>query len=95
MNRGTQALAKRNHSMEADAHWHLDKRVPVAIILTLLLQTGGIIWWAASATERISNLEKRADMAAPQADRLTRVEVKLDGVTDAIGRVERLIQAKK
>lgn len=28
--------------------WHLDKRVPVAIIVTIMLQTMGVIWWAAS-----------------------------------------------
>lgn len=27
--------------------WHLDKRVPVAIIVTIFLQTFGVIWWAA------------------------------------------------
>ncbi len=81
--------------MEADARWHLDKRVPISLLLGMLLQTVGAFWWAATVSERINNLEKRADATAPQADRLTRVEVKLDGVQDAIGRVERLIQQRK
>lgn len=95
MARGTIAAAKRSPEMDADARWHLDKRVPIAMLLAILAQTGTGFWWAATTSERINNLEKRADAAAPQADRLTRVEVKLDGVTDAIGRVERLIQQKK
>lgn len=95
MSRGTSSSPARNHNMEADARWHLDKRVPIALLLAMLIQTGGAFWWAATISERINNLEKRADASAPQADRLTRVEVKLDGVMDSIGRVERLIQAKK
>lgn len=37
--------------------WHLDKRVPVALIFAILLQTGAGFWWAASINERVNNLE--------------------------------------
>ena len=32
--------------------WHLDKRVPLALIFAILLQTVGIVWWAASIDAR-------------------------------------------
>ena len=33
--------------------WHLDKRVPLALILALLVQTAGMVWWAATLSSRV------------------------------------------
>jgi hypothetical protein len=33
--------------------WHLDKRVPIALILALVMQTAGMVWWAAGLTHRV------------------------------------------
>ena len=74
-----------------DARWHLDKRVPLALIVTICLQTGTFVWWASSITERVSSLERERVATAPQADRLTRVEVKLEGVQSGIDRIERAL----
>lgn len=93
--KGTETSDKRNHSMEADARWHLDKRVPIALLLAILIQTGGGFWWAATTSERINNLEKQATISAPQGERLARVEVKLEAVQDGITEIKRLVQAKR
>ena len=37
--------------------WHLDRRVPLALITALLIQTGGVIWWAANLSSRVDTLE--------------------------------------
>lgn len=42
-----------------ERQWHLDKRVPVAIIIAILVQTGGMVWWASNLTARVSTLEER------------------------------------
>jgi TolA-binding protein len=36
--------------------WHLDKRIPIALIVTLIVQTGLAVWW-------VSNLSHRVDTA--------------------------------
>ena len=48
--------------------WHLDKRVPIAIIVSLLIQSAAIIWWArgleaavTSQDSRLAALEKARD----------------------------------
>ncbi len=41
------------------SHWHLDKRVPLAIIFTLAVQTGGLIWGAAKIDARLDETERR------------------------------------
>jgi hypothetical protein len=37
-------------SEERQEAWHLDKRVPIALIAAIVMQTMGAIWWAASVT---------------------------------------------
>lgn len=77
---------------EYSRHWHLDKRVPIALIFAILLQTAGLLIWGATLSERVSNLERRADFVAPQGDRLTRVEVKVDNIVDSVNEIKALIR---
>lgn len=80
--------------------WHLDKRVPIALILTLLAQSAGAIWWASSVNSRIAQLESRVSvtesirvdmietkqLARITAERLRRIEDKLDEMQKDGGR---------
>ena len=67
-----------------DRQWHLDKKVPIALIFSILCQSAVILWWASAINERVIALEKANNAAtatAPvQADRLTRVESKMESV---------------
>lgn len=81
--------------MDVDRRWTVDKKIPVAIILTILVQTAGGIWWAATVNARVNTLEASIIQAAPQADRLTRVEVQLEVVKDGISEIKRLIQVRR
>lgn len=78
-------------SPEYDKEWHLDKKVPVAMMVTLLLQTGAIVWWAAGISVRVDVLEQRAITAAPQAERIIRLESKLDNITDKVAEIKGLV----
>ena len=62
-------FARRKHDnetlvklMEAsekyDAHWHVDKKVPLAILLGFVLQTSGMVWFAGRLVMRVELLEK-------------------------------------
>lgn len=75
-----------------DNAWHLDKKVPISLIMAILIQTGGFFWWAAQTAEKVSVLKERLDAIAPNSDRLTRVEVKVDSVQQSINRVEGYIR---
>ena len=41
----------------AENSWHLDKKVPIAIIFAILMQTVGIVWWASQMDSRVAHLE--------------------------------------
>lgn len=79
--------------MEEDLKaWHLDKRVPVAIIFSLILQSAAIVWWASGVTSRLETVERaqgiivenQKNIIALQSDQrstatsLVRIETKLD-----------------
>lgn len=58
-----------------DRQWHLDKKVPVAIILAIGLQTAGAIWWARGLDARISALEKGDEGRVAQSTQLNNIAV--------------------
>lgn len=78
--------------MHQDRHWHLDKKVPIALIVTIVLQTSAVIWWASSLSARVDYLERHQAQTAPQGDRLTRVEVKLENVQSGVEEIKRLLR---
>lgn len=36
--------------------WHVGREIPVAVMFTLLVQTGGVVWWAANITAKLESL---------------------------------------
>ena len=50
-------------------HWTLDRKVPVAIIVTLILQVIGFAWYAAKLDSRVE--EQSARIARTEAQILT------------------------
>lgn len=88
-------MARRNLDMEADAKWHFDKRIPIALIFALGVQTATIVWWAATVSARIERLEEKAANVGPQSERLTRVEVQLEVVKDGVSEIKRILQTPR
>ena len=40
--------------------WHLDRKVPIAFLIALIIQTGALVWWAATTESRIEHIEQVA-----------------------------------
>jgi len=81
------------------AGWHLDKNVNIAFVSGLVIQTAAVIWWASAvnvrveAAERaIAAVEKKLEVVSLQAERLIRVETKMDGVNAAISEVKEILR---
>lgn len=62
----------------SDNHWHLDKRVPIALIATLTLQTCGIIWWAAGINAQVQANTLAIAEQSDTRERLVRIETILE-----------------
>lgn len=42
--------------MSTRERWHVGKEIPIAVMVTLLIQTGGIVWWAATVSGDLKQL---------------------------------------
>lgn len=54
-----QIMTEVKRMQEQDKHWSLDRRVPIALIWTLLAQTAAAVWWAAGQSELNFAQERR------------------------------------
>lgn len=59
--------------MAEDKHWHVERKIPIAILGGLALQALGLAWWLSGLGSRVDGLE-RADLAA--AARMAQVETR-------------------
>jgi septal ring factor EnvC (AmiA/AmiB activator) len=50
----------------ADNAWHLNKSVPVSLIMAMFLQSAAAIWWASSIESRVGSIAKSDDAQAQQ-----------------------------
>lgn len=78
-----------------DAEWHLDKRVPIALIVTLLFQTGAALWWAASMNSRVHVLENKLETMTDQRDRIIRLEEGMRFQTEILKRIESRLEQQQ
>lgn len=72
--------------------WHLDKRVPIALIFAILVQTAGMGWWAAQIDSRVAHLEQVNVRNAGETERLTRVEEKIVAQGEVLERIDRRLE---
>ena len=64
------------------------KRVPVAVIVALAVQTAGALVWAGGAAARISVLEDKVGEHRQVAERLARLEEQSKATRAAVERIE-------
>ncbi len=68
------------------------KRVPVALIVALVVQTIGGLLWAGGAAARIATLETRVGEQQLVAERLARLEEQGVATRQAVERIERKLE---
>ena len=86
--------------------WHLDKKVPIAMMIAILVQTGGMIWWASGIDEKIKahttalvdqvqRIMKLEDARLASAERLSKIETLATSIADSVSRIERKVDADR
>lgn len=77
---------------ENKEHWHLDRRVPLALIIAIFLQTAGVFYWGGQVETRVTNLEAQVSKNTTMSERLSRVEEGVSWIkttlTDIKGRLD-------
>lgn len=73
---------------ESGEHWHLDKRVPLALILTIFIQTATVVWWASGVNARVAQLEDKAMRAESAATDIAALKVQIQALDARTARIE-------
>jgi chemotaxis signal transduction protein len=73
-------------SEDTSNHWHLDKRVPIALIVVIMLQTVTLGVWVGSVQERVARNERDIESASDVGERLARVETLLETIIRRLDR---------
>ena len=72
---------------------NFEKKITLAFVMAVLVQTGGALVWAGAAAERITVFERSAEAGRPVGERLARVEAELGAVRAQLDRMERKLEA--
>lgn len=74
--------------------WHIEKKIPLALIIAVLTQTFGIAWWGSAMSTRVEQLERRAESTASQSERIVRLEEKVGGIQQGIAEIKAILQSR-
>lgn len=69
-------------------HWQLDKRVPVAFISALILQSCAALVWAGGASERLVHMEREINRLQGLSERTARLEEQVHAMRISLERIE-------
>jgi cell division protein FtsB len=62
------------------SHWRMDKRIPIAIVLSLFLQFAAAIVWGAKLDARVVSLEQQGAGSIGFGEKLARIDERLNAV---------------
>lgn len=81
-------------NQQNDNNWHLDKKVPIAMIVAILGQAVFFVWMVAKFDSRLEALERQMIISAPHSDRITRMEVQVQNIERGVKRIEDVLQSR-
>jgi len=67
---------------------YLQRRMPYALIITLLVQAASVLIWATQLDARVNGMEQQCAGASGLMEKFARLEERIDGVKQDIGNVK-------
>jgi len=74
--------------MNQERSFRLDRRIPVALVFAFVLQTGGALFWAGSAAQRILEVERQTQVNSSAVERVVRLEAQVTALHEQLSRIE-------
>jgi Tfp pilus assembly protein PilO len=68
-------------------HWKVDKRIPIALIITLGMQMIGAVIWATELDARVGVIERQRYDGAQLKEQFARLDERLDSVRQELDRM--------
>ena len=85
------AMESSDEPRPVESFWHLDRRVPIVLVVVIAVQIVTMSWWAAALSTRVDQLERAQMSSATQAERLIRVEEKIGVLQQSITEIKNII----
>tara|TARA_R110002110_G_scaffold79732_15_gene208104 strand:+ start:3577 stop:3996 length:420 start_codon:yes stop_codon:yes gene_type:complete len=82
------------YTKEAASAWRLERRVPVAVILAILIQSAAALLWAGAANERLAALDTRTARIGELVERTARLEEQSKSAAGALARIEAKLERR-
>lgn len=90
-NGGGNGNGNGNGRYSDDQHWHLDRRVPLALFLAILAQTFAAAWFIVGLHYRVIALESGENKNGDLRERIIRVEQAAKSNGAALDRIEKTL----
>jgi hypothetical protein len=74
-----------------DTHWHLDRKVPIVLIVALLTNSAIGIWWLSSLSSRVTHAETMALTTSSLNVEIVQMKEQLRGIDRTITRLENFL----
>ncbi len=87
--RRLQPVSKSSFWKSFMAGWHLDKKVPLALITVILTQTFFFGWWASNVEARIAEQERKIAPVASLEIVIARLDERMKSLTELLNKLER------
>lgn len=71
----------------------IDRKITLALILALIVESAGVFAWAGATTERLDELEAHVSAQAVMVERLARVEIQLEMANAQLKRIAQKVDA--
>jgi Tfp pilus assembly protein PilO len=72
--------------------FELDKKIPIAFLVAIVIQTLGYAFWMGQLSTRIDSLETYVVRTQDQRDRLIAMEVQLRNISNTVEKIEQRTQ---
>lgn len=73
----------------------MDKRITLALIFAVVVETAGALIWGGRAAARLDEVERRVAAEGAFSERLARIETELDDVRRTLDRIDRALEAER
>lgn len=72
----------------APSGWRLDRKIPVALILSLVVQGGTFLYWGGRMSQRVDYVEEAVHASQRLDERVTRLEEQSKAIKEGVDRIE-------
>ena len=73
-------------------HWTLDRRIPIAVIIAIILQIGMALIWATDLDARVGYIEHQSSRYSGNNEKFARIEERLDSIKENVDSIKHQLE---